>query len=283
MTRWAAPAKLNLSLRVGARDGSGFHPLHSLVQTIEWYDEVTVTTAEEDQLRVEGAELPEGGGNLAWKAVEVWRRSTGSNRPRLAVSLSKRLPVAAGLGGGSSDAAAVLAALADLSGGDHAVLPELAAAVGSDVPFLLRGGTALMEGRGERLTPRPPLSGFAVAVAVPPFELVTAEVYAVWDQLEGPEGPSLDGRVLPPALRHEAPLVNDLTPAARRLRPELGDWMDELARRWERRVAMSGSGPACFAFFTDLDEAAGAAADVPPSRAVAAAELRATGVAPLPE
>jgi 4-diphosphocytidyl-2-C-methyl-D-erythritol kinase len=118
-----------------------------------------------------------------------------------------------------------------------------------------------------------------VAVVVPPFELSTGDVYRRWDQLEGPVGREVEGRRLPPGLRSYGPLRNDLTPAAIALRPELDDWKEDLASTWERPVMMSGSGPALFGFFTDLDEARSASAAVKAARAVAAADLRSTGAA----
>lgn len=276
MSEWEAPAKLNLDLRVAAPDGSGMHPLRSIAQTIELCDIVTVQEGDEDGLRVLGADLGAEGDNLVWKAVEAlqWQ-----GRPRIDVELCKRVPVAAGLGGGSADAAVILRAV----GGEMMRLPddriqEVAARVGADVAYLLTGGTAVMEGYGERVTPLVALEGFAVGVAVPPFELATPDVYRRWDSMGGPVGEELGGRDLPPPLRGLGELRNDLTPAAVSLRPDLIDWMADLGRRWERPILMSGSGPACFGFFLDIDEAQAAVAAVGESRAAVAAELRQTGV-----
>lgn len=275
MSEWEAPAKLNLDLRVAAADATGMHPLRSIAQTIELCDRLRVEESDQDALHVEGAGLADGGDNLVWKAVEAleW-----SGRPRLDIELVKWVPVAAGLGGGSADAAAMLKAV----GSEMMRLPddrilEVAGRVGADVAYLLTGGTAVMEGYGERVTRLDALDGFAVGVAVPNFELVTADVYRRWDAMGGPWGEELAGRDLPPPLRALGELRNDLTPAALSLRPELADWMHDLHRRWERPVLMSGSGPACFAFFLDLDEAAQAVGTVGEARAATAAELRRTG------
>ncbi len=270
---WEAPAKINLSLLVRPPDASGNHPIRSLVQTIEWCDELELHSSDDDHLQVEGADLPTGQGNLVWKGVDA----LGERRPRLHMVLRKSIPVGAGLGGGSSDAAAAISAVGGLLSLEHGQLSDAAAATGADVPFFLTGGTAWIEGYGERVGPVSALGGFAVAVVVPPFELSTAEVYRRWDALGGPEGPTVAGSSVPPALRTEGPIRNDLTPAAISLRPELGDWIAELTSAWGRSAMMSGSGSALFGLFGDRDEAA-EAARVRPSRAAVGADLRSAGV-----
>jgi 4-diphosphocytidyl-2-C-methyl-D-erythritol kinase len=257
---WDAPAKINLSLEVRPPDWSGMHPVRSLVQTIEWCDRLVIEEADDDHLEIIGADLPEGGENLIWTAVAILRREVGSDRSRLKdmkllIKLQKTIPVAAGLGGGSADAAATLLALAALAQVGRQKVEEIAPSVGADVPFFLSGGTAWMEGHGERLSAVDLAPNYAFGVAVPDFFLATAEVYRRWDQLDSPAGPAIGGRALPPSLRDHAPLRNDLFPAAVALRPELGDWARELTLTWERPVAMTGSGPAIFAYFSDLDEA----------------------------
>lgn len=276
MAEWEAPAKLNLDLRVASLDARGMHPLRSIAQTIELCDLLRVDENDADALRIDGADLADDGDNLVWKAVEAleWQ-----GRPRLDIELRKRIPVAAGLGGGSADAAAILRAVGrDMMHLADDRIREVAARVGADVAYLLTGGTAVMEGYGERVTPLDALEGFSVGVAVPPFELATAEVYRRWDSMGGPVGKELGGLDLPPPLRGLGELRNDLTPAATSMRPDLADWMTDLGRRWERPVLMSGSGPACFGFFLDIDEAEAAAATVREARAAVAAELRKTGV-----
>lgn len=252
-------AKVNLSLRVGARDASGRHPLHSVAQSIDWADHLAMEGAEADSFVVTGLAAPAGESNLARRALEAVRAAAPRRGP-VALSLGKHIPLAAGLGGGSADAAATLALAAARFGLPAAETAALAPALGADVPFCLAGGTALMEGYGERLTPLPPLAGFWLVVVVPPFEISTEAAYARWDALEGPEGPAAEGRDLPPQLRSYQPLVNDLVPAARSLAPGLGDWAADLRHRWGRAVLMSGSGPSLFAFFPSASEAADAAA-----------------------
>jgi 4-diphosphocytidyl-2-C-methyl-D-erythritol kinase len=273
---WEAPAKLNLSLELRGADRTGYHPLRSLCQTIEHVDLLTVGTGEDERLVIVGDDLPAGEDNLVWRAV---RCLVGHpDRPRLDMQLEKHIPAAAGLGGGSSDAAAALLAAARVYGRSDEDVRNCALQVGADVTFLLDGGSVWMEGYGETLTALEPLRGFYVAVAVPEAEISTAAAYARWDRLDEPVGPDMSGRDLPPILRQYGPLRNDLTPAAYSLEPELADWSMDLAERWGRPVAMTGSGSAHFGFFADLDEATAACADVPEARSVFAAGLRETGV-----
>jgi len=261
--RAEAFAKVNLSLRVGARDASGKHPLRSLVQSIDWADRIDLDAAPADSFAVTGLPAPADESNLAWRAVEAVRAASARPGPA-ALILEKRIPLAAGLGGGSADAAASLVLAAAMFGVSDP--DRLAPGLGADVPFCLLGGSAWMEGYGERLTPLPPVAGFWLAVAVPPFEVSTGAAYARWDDLDGPGGPAVAGRDLPPELRPFEPLANDLVPAALSLVPGLGDWAADLRRLWGRSVLMSGSGPAHFAFFPTASEAGAAAGAVAGAR-----------------
>ncbi len=272
-------AKVNLSLRVLARDRSGYHPLRSLAQSVDWADDVAIEVADDDDIVVSGP-APAGEDNLAWRAVAAVREETGSRRP-VRLLVRKDIAVAAGLAGGSADAAAALMLAADYFGGNAELPARLAPELGSDVPFCLVGGRAWLEGKGDVITA---LGGwetdFALGLVVPPFELATPEVYEAWDRLEGPAGPESGDRSLPPSLRVHGPLRNDLFPAAVDRAPELGDWAADLAESWGRPVAMSGSGPALFAYFMDRDEAEDAVGSAPPeTRAATAAVPTTRGVA----
>lgn len=259
-------AKVNLSLLVGERRSDGLHPIRSLAQSIDWADRLTLDAAEQDRFEVDDPALEDPDANLAWRAVEAVRSETGSHR-RVSLSLAKRIPVAAGLGGGSADAAAALTLADALLEPAPGTVERLAPGLGADVPFCLSGGTALMEGAGEQLTPLSPLDLF-LAVVVPPFGLDTAAVYARWDDLGGPQGGEVAASDLPPALRRlDERVRNDLTAAAASLDPRLGDWMADTARTWGVPALMSGSGPALFAFFPTREEAADAAAAVSDARA----------------
>jgi 4-diphosphocytidyl-2-C-methyl-D-erythritol kinase len=257
--RFEAFAKINLGLVVHpSRDE--LHPIDALNLSVSWADELTVAVADTDAIDVEGP-VPVDHSNLAWQAIAAVRPAGGS---ALRLSLRKRIPAAAGLGGGSADAAAALAAAGRLFGIDDESLLEAAAELGSDIPFCFVGGLAVVGGTGELVTPLPPVDGFACAIVVPPFDLPTADVYRAWDEADHPIGPPLDAVHLPPPLRGYAPLRNDLFGAAVRLRPEIDEWRSELESRWSRRVVLTGSGPSLFAFFVDRDEAQSAVLEAPP-------------------
>lgn len=262
-------AKVNLGLIVSSVGSDGYHPLVSLVQSVSWADYIELSVAAEDTFTVAGMDGSDD--NLAWQAVEAVRSEIGSRCP-VALHLQKRIAVAAGLGGGSADAAAGLALAADLIGLSSDRLPELAFDLGADVPFCLTGGLAVLEGRGERVRSEPTVPGYALGIVVPGFELSTSAVYRQWDDMGEPIGDEFPASQLPPGLRGYQPLRNDLQPAAESLIAEAADWRTDLADRWGRPVAMSGSGPALFGFFVDEEEAAAAVADAPPGvRASAAA------------
>ena len=264
-----APAKVNLSLRVSEPDGSGRHPILSLAQAVGWYDELTLEPADSDNLDVVGADLPVDGQNLVWKAIAALRRGGAHHHP-VAIRLRKRLPIAAGLGGGSSDAAAALLAYRELTGFEGDVA-QTAAEVGSDVPFCLVGGTQWMEGHGERLTSVAGADDYWLVIAVPPFELSAGQVYDQWDRLGGPQGTEVPLAAVPPSLRGHGPFVNDLYAAAVDCNADLDDWRHHLEGTWDRPVALSGSGPSLFAYFADADEAQEALALVPTDARHAAA------------
>jgi 4-diphosphocytidyl-2-C-methyl-D-erythritol kinase len=252
------------------------HPLRSVVQAIGWCDTLEIERGDADELTSTGLEVPEGYENLAVRAVEAMRER--QSVPPLRIDLAKSIPLEAGLGGGSSDAAAALVAVCDLVGADRSVARSVAPEVGADVTFFLRGGTATMSGYGERIEQMDPLSGFSVAVVVPEFGLSTPAVYSMWDQLGGPEGFAVPDRLLPPGLRNEFPVRNDLYRAAVAVEPALGDFVAETARLWDTAVMMTGSGSACFGFFGSLEEAEEAAASAHGTRAHKGVDLRPDGV-----
>jgi 4-diphosphocytidyl-2C-methyl-D-erythritol kinase len=265
--RAVAHAKVNLTLRVERLRPDGFHDLVSVFQSIGWSDRLELSTVEPSVgdpgiISEDGRPVVDGEDNVAWRAVQAVRHRVGAEAA-LALRLDKRIPVAAGLGGGSADAAAALHLATRLLGASPDVPAELAPDLGSDVPFCVTGGTALVTGRGEVVTPLPAVLGYALAVVVPPVELSTPAVFHAWDDLGGVAGPALPASAAPPLLREHGPLRNDLYAAAVALAPEVDEWRVELETRWGRPVALSGSGPALFAFFVDLDEAQGAVGDVP--------------------
>jgi 4-diphosphocytidyl-2-C-methyl-D-erythritol kinase len=253
---YEAPAKLNLSLLVSPPASSGYHPIQSLVQTVEWCDVLEVALGEEGSDRLEsGIE-----DNLVSRALYVAREL--ADVPPLAMRLDKEIPVAAGLGGGSSDAAAALRAAAELGALSGDALVAAASRVGADVSLFLTGGTVMVSGFGEVVEGVDPLGDFAVAVVVPGFGVSTKEVYGRWDLLDGPEGEAVPDSLLPPSLRGRMPVRNDLVPAVLDLEPRLGDFMADVSAVWGSAVCLTGSGSACFGYFATLAEAADAASAV---------------------
>ena len=278
MTVFESPAKINLALHVEQRRTDGLHPLESLVQTVDWLDLLEVEESDEDNLVIDGADIdPED--NLVTRSLKAIRER--GFVPPLDIRLDKQIPIGAGLGGGSSNAAAALLAAAETGRIPRSVAEDVAPSIGADVPLFLIGGTLLMGGIGDQVQSVQPLSGFAVAVAVPAFEMSTVEVYRRWDEMEGAEGETIAPRLLPPGLRDGIPIRNDLTPAVFDLEPTMADFMADLRMRWGGPVLMTGSGSGCFGFFPDPDEAADAARSVLDlCRASVGARLRPNGVTP---
>ncbi|MFV9672521.1 MAG: 4-(cytidine 5'-diphospho)-2-C-methyl-D-erythritol kinase [Acidimicrobiia bacterium] len=263
-------AKINLGLQIRPRDADGYHPLRGIFQTIDWRDDITVEDADTDAMEVPGGGAPENETNLAWRAVAAARDAGSGARPTRVV-LTKRIPSPAGLGGGSADAAAALNLASRRFSVSFEGVRRIAVDLGSDVPFAVVGGTAIVTGRGEFVSPQPDALGFALAVVVPPITLDTAAVYRWWDRLEGPRGPKIAADDLPPALRDFAPLANDLYPAAVAIDGAIDEWRAELASRWAVPVMMTGSGAALFAFFPTRSEAEDAVSIAPDSATAAQA------------
>jgi 4-diphosphocytidyl-2-C-methyl-D-erythritol kinase len=171
-------------------------------------------------------------------------------RGGLAIRLRKQIPVGAGLGGGSSDAAAVLRLLGHVGGVEEARLLELAADLGSDVPFCVRGTPAWMRGRGEKIEPIDALPSLMLVIAVPPFGCSTPDVYRAWDDLGGPG--ATRAVAVPPPYAHLVPaLVNDLEPAAEQVEPRLRAFRERFEELIERPALLCGSGSAYAAWFDD--------------------------------
>jgi 4-diphosphocytidyl-2-C-methyl-D-erythritol kinase len=249
-----AYAKVNLVLRVGAPRRDGLHPVCSLFASIALADRVTVAPAELDGVTCAGVD----GKNLAAKALRAFRASV-PELPALHVTIEKRIPVAAGLGGGSADAAAVLRAANTLSGGPLAPadLRRMAAGLGSDVPSQVEPRHALVIGVGEQVEPieLPP----AALVLLPQAQgLATATVYGELDRMRASAGASADAVLDPEPLRRLSgaslgelawTLHNDLQPAAISLRPELERSLARLDAAGAVAAQVTGSGPTTFGLF----------------------------------
>ena len=255
-----APAKLNLCLYLGQRRDDGLHELCSLFEPLALADPIAVGDAERDEVICAGVE----GDNLAERALAALRERGWSRSP-LRIEIEKRIPVAAGLGGGSADAAAVLR----LAAGEVPELEEIAAGLGADVPSQLIPALALVRGAGERVERLPEPASHAVVLLPDGGGLSTAEVFAEADRMGlGRDAGELDtlaeqlrtaaGAGASP-LAYEELLVNDLEPAARSLRPQIGEALDALREVGARHALLTGSGPTAFGLFQDLASARDAA------------------------
>jgi 4-diphosphocytidyl-2-C-methyl-D-erythritol kinase len=281
-----APAKLNLTLAIVGRRSDGFHALHSVMVRLALADRLSlaIAPAGEDTLHSTGFDPGPADTNLVLRAIRGSReavRGSGTATPPLAARLDKEVPVAAGLGGGSSDAAAAIdAALeawgAELAAERHA---DLAASLGSDVPFFLAGSAALVEGRGERLTPLHGLRGDeqpGFLLVTPAVAARTADVFAAWaagamsepgvarrtsEHFASEFGSGLTGRQL---IERAGVLAaaNDLLPAAASVVPGLVPLRRALTRLLGRPIGLSGSGPTLWALYPSLEAAREAATAV---------------------
>ncbi|MDQ7781043.1 MAG: 4-(cytidine 5'-diphospho)-2-C-methyl-D-erythritol kinase [Planctomycetota bacterium] len=252
--RLRAHAKLNLFLEVVGLRPDGFHELRTVMHEIDLADDVKVSVSHSGaagdvekpavvcrwagaRKRPSSAGLPSGTDNIAYRAAELFlvkmrgskraggrsalasaKRSLGlparGGHAKIAIEILKRIPLASGMGGGSSDAAAVLVALNRLFGSPlgPASLARLAASVGSDVPFFLKGGTALCTGRGEKVKPLKPPATLHFVLLVPPWGIATADVYRTWDRLAATESRSGAVRDSVPSVAPDKGSIQDLTP-----------------------------------------------------------------------
>jgi 4-diphosphocytidyl-2-C-methyl-D-erythritol kinase len=259
--RELAPAKINLCLCVGARGADGRHQLLSLMVSITLCDELQCSDADRDEVLCPDVDGP----NLAMAALAAFRERTSWDGPPQRIEIVKRIPVAAGMGGGSADAAAALRMLARRSGlpGGAGALAGVAAALGSDVPSQLRPGRALVRGTGELVTPLADSGGLGVLVLPSQAALSTAAVYAQADRL-GPGRSAAELAALDPLALIG---VNDLQAAALSLEPTIAGALALAREAGASQAMVCGSGPTVIGLFEDP----GAAAD-------AAAGLRARGV-----
>ena len=260
------PAKLNLQLAVGPPRADGYHDLVTVFHAVALFDEVTVEVAERDTVTVTGegaSAVPHDGDNLALRAVAALRKQVrGANRAAgVRVSIAKRIPVAAGLAGGSADAAAALVAANELwaAGLSPQRLAQVAATIGSDVAFALLGGTAVGRGRGELLTPAlAPATPYHWVLAFAEGQLSTPNVYAALDRLRAAESaappaqhhPDLDAALMTAlrsgdAARLGRALSNDLQPAALSLYPALRKTLSAGLELGALGALVAGSGPTC--------------------------------------
>lgn len=262
-----APAKINLALHVGPPGADGFHEIATTYQAVSLDEIVTVEEADDLSVVVTGADadlVPTDGSNLAVRAAVALADHVG-REPRVRLAITKRVPVAGGLAGGSADAAAALVACDALwqTSVGRAALLELAATLGSDVPFALTGGTAIGAGRGDRLTATLVRGQSHWVLAIAEHGLGTADVYAHLDRLRAGHEVSVARVDLPVTAALAAgdqaalgrALVNDLEPAALALRPELRKTLSAGRDAGALGGLVSGSGPTCAFLARDAEHA----------------------------
>lgn len=246
-----APAKLNLSLQVFGKRPDGFHNIRSIMVPVSLYDEVTVEEAPGGiAVECDAPGIPTDGGNTGHRAAALYIAWAGTPAG-VRIRIRKRIPAESGLGGGSSDAAAVLKGMIALTGRrpSSGALYAMAARVGADVPFFLPGGAAMVEGFGDRLTPIPWDVPFHAVIVRPAFGLPTSEGYARLGRLRGDAPP---GGAVPSfrTLSDVAAFVrNDFEAAWGVAHPEIGEIKGELRAAGAEAAGLSGSGSAVFGLF----------------------------------
>ncbi|MGH2514940.1 MAG: 4-(cytidine 5'-diphospho)-2-C-methyl-D-erythritol kinase [Ktedonobacterales bacterium] len=257
----AAHAKINLTLDVLGKRDDGYHALASVMQTVAPHDTLLVSANTRGALRLvcDDATLTNGD-NLALRAAQLLKAEIGDERLGATIELRKAVPMQAGLGGGSSDAAAVLNALDTLWGAGYSLpaLETFGARLGSDVPFFLRGGTALIEGRGEVVTPLPDAEPLWLILAKPRIGLSTATVFRSLPSSAYSNGAAT--RQVVQAVAAGQPLAleslfNALEPGVLSAFPAVRAVRDALSAAGAPAVRMSGSGPTVFAPFREIAQA----------------------------
>ncbi|MGB3832401.1 MAG: 4-(cytidine 5'-diphospho)-2-C-methyl-D-erythritol kinase [Mesorhizobium sp.] len=265
----AAPAKINLALHVTGRRGDGYHLIESLAVFTRFGDRLQVSAAEEDGLAVSGryaAGVPVDGRNLIAMARDALRKAAGRrNAFPVAVALEKNLPVASGIGGGSSDAAAALRLLARIWGLDidAAELAEIALSLGADVPMCLAAQPLMARGIGENVEPLPAVPSLGLVLVNPGVPVSTPQVFSALRRRENEPLPALPARIDFHSLRNWLEATrNDLEAPAREIQPAVADALRALKRADAGFARMSGSGATCFGLYETGNVAKRAAAAI---------------------
>ena len=256
--------KLNLSLDVTGRRGDGYHLVRMVMQTVDVYDTVTIrrTARREIEVETDGGTLPAGPGNLVWQAAHVMRRRYGIT-DGLSIHLKKRIPIAAGMAGGSADAAAVFRLLREwyVPEASNEDLERLSLPLGADIPYCITGGTKLCEGIGEVLTPLPTAPACFLVIVRPDISVSTGWVYREFDGIPTQEvrHPDVDGQVN--AIRRGDLggmcdcLGNVLEQKTGEVYPVIGGLERYCLAQGARGALMTGSGPTVFAVYNEKDRA----------------------------
>ena len=251
-----ALAKVNLALDILGARPDGYHELRMVMQTVSLHDTVSVQETEGDfTLHVDGESFRPGETSMEERAAEAFFRAVGRSMPGISVTLKKRIPAYAGLGGGSADVAAVLRSLRQQYCPDmpEAELERIGLTVGSDVPFCIRGGTALAAGRGERLTDLPPLPPCWLVLCKPSFGIPTPELFALADTRQYLRRPDIEGMHLALRQGYLEGIAAKLCNVFEELLPpqynEVFVIKERLLTLGALNASMSGSGPTVFGIF----------------------------------
>ncbi len=259
-----APAKINLTLDVLDKRPDGYHNIKSVMQTISIRDdiELEIGTGQPWSLECSREDIPTDETNLAWKAAKVFCDAMEKDPDGLTIRILKRIPSGAGMGGGSADAAAVLRALNRHYGHPLSMgaLAELGAQVGSDVPFCVIGGTAVVEGRGEKLRSLPPMPETIFVVCKPEFSVSTPELYRKLDETsiaKRPDHNAMEGAILAgDQLKIAHNLVNVFDPVVTGEHLEMNYIKSVMNSYGAMGYAMTGSGSAVYAMVSEFEVAA---------------------------
>jgi len=257
-------AKLNLTLDVLGKRPDGYHDIKSVMQTVSVRDdiEIDVGTGKPWSLSCTDPSIPADNTNLAWKAAKVFFAATGKDPEGLAIRITKRIPSQAGMGGGSADAGAVLRALNRYYGAPFSVgaLAELGAQVGSDVPFCTLCGTAMVEGRGERLRKLPDMPDCVFVICKPEFSVSTPALYAKLDEIgvySHPDNMAMESAILSGDLgRVCTQIYNVFDPVVTKEHLELNYIKSIFNSYGAVAHQMTGSGSAVFAIVENFEYAA---------------------------
>lgn len=253
-----APAKINLALHVTGRRADGYHLLETLVVFTRDGDRISVEPADEDQFVLKGPQvthLEADASNLVLRARDLLRRQTGRD-DRFSITLDKRLPVASGLGGGSSDAATTLKALAYLWNLDIEEMAREALSLGADLPMCLAAIPLVARGIGEVIEPVPALPALDLVLVNPGIPVSTPEIFGLLASRDNPPlTPLPEAPGLEPLIGWLAANRNDLEPPARALCPPIGDAIAALEGENSLFARMTGSGATCFGLYADQDAA----------------------------
>lgn len=255
-----AYAKINLTLDVTGKRPNGYHDVCMVMQSIGIHDIVTVQTetgADDIELTISHCDLPTDSSNLAYRAAQLFLQRTNKQSDGIRIHIEKHNPIAAGLAGGSTDAAAVLVLLNDLyqTGLTQEQLMEMGLALGADVPFCIAGGTMLAEGIGEVLTPLPHAPQAFVVLCKPPVVVSTPAIYRAIDSVDIARRP--DTQAMLRALKDgdlqavSALLYNVMQPVTANMHPEIDDICRIMREHGAMNAIMSGSGPTVFGLFAD--------------------------------